>query len=83
MYFKDFPCPLQVESCIKSLLYKFRFRNKKDIFKCSLKKIIKAFAICTKSIKCIDTQKGGRYKVFFYEQQLKALYNKITISTIF
>ena len=66
------------------MLYKFRYKNKKDIFNCSLKNIIKAFDKCLESIKCVEKQRGGNnninkkiYKIAYYEnklQQLKKLY---------
>jgi hypothetical protein len=41
------------------MLYKFRYKNKKDIFNCSLNKITKAFDKCLESIKCVEIQTGG------------------------
>ena len=65
------------------MLYKYRFKNKKDIFDCSLFKIKKAFNECIKSIKCVETQEGGTlYKVLYYANQLQDLYNQIIISSI-
>jgi prophage antirepressor-like protein len=52
--------PLQFENCIRSMLYDYRYRNRKDFYICSFNKIIKAFKNCEKSIKSMN-QKGGSY----------------------
>jgi len=59
VYYIELQCPLQLETCIRSMLYKYRFKNKKDYFKCSLNKIINAFNKCIESIECIENQIGG------------------------
>jgi prophage antirepressor-like protein len=63
VYYVEINCPLQLETCLKSMLYKYRIKNRKDFFNCSLIKIKKAFNICIKSIKCIENitieQNGG------------------------
>ena len=65
------------------MLYKFRFKNKKDIYDCNLTKIKKAFSECLKSIQCVESQTGGiSFKVTYYEKILNELYNNITISII-
>ena len=84
VHYFELKCPLQLETCVRSMLYKFRYKNKKDIFNCSLKNIIKAFDKCLESIKCVEKQRGGNnninkkiYKIAYYEnklQQLKKLY---------
>jgi prophage antirepressor-like protein len=51
-------CPLQFEACVRSLLYKFRYKNKKDFYICKLTQIRKAFNRCKKDITCMN-QKGG------------------------
>ena len=58
VYLLETICPLKLETCIRSLLYDFRFKNKKDFYVCELKKIKKAFKICKKSISCLN-QNGG------------------------
>jgi len=83
VHYIELKCPLQLETCIRSMLYKYRYKNKKDIFGCSLTKIKKAITECMKSIKCVEDQKGGNhYKITYYEKQLEDLYNSITISII-
>jgi prophage antirepressor-like protein len=84
VHYVDVECPLQLENCIRSMLYKYRYKNKKDYFKCSVNKIKKSFNICVKSIKCIENQNGGNklYKITYYEQKLNNIYDKINISSI-
>ena len=62
------------------MLYKYIYKNKKDYFKCSLNKIIKAFDECMKSIKCVENHTSGAinndfmniktYKITYYEDKL-------------
>ena len=104
VHYVELLCPLQLETCIRSMLYKYRFKNKKDYFKCELNKIIKAFDKCMESIKCIEEQSGGSnilenqieianilpetqiskkiYKITYYENKLKKIYNIINLSSI-
>ena len=93
VYYEEIKCPLQLETCLKSMLYnsKSRIKNRKDFFNCSLLKIKKAFKVCIESIKCkllgsreeSNSQMGGSVvKITYYENKLKKLYDKITISTI-
>lgn len=32
-------CPIKLESCIRSMLYDYRYKNKKDFYICNIKKI--------------------------------------------
>ena len=84
VHYVELECPLQLETCIRSMLYKFRFRNRKDYFKCSLARIKKAFSECKSSIKCVEDQNGGNqiYKITYYENKLNDIYNKINIASI-
>lgn len=77
-------CPVQLETCIRSMLYKYRYKNRKDYFKCSLSKAKKAFTECVKSIKCVETQDGGnkKHKVMYYENKLNDIYEKINIASL-
>ena len=43
-----------LKETILSMLYKFRYKTKKDYFICSLTRIKKAFSECHKSIKCVE-----------------------------
>jgi len=84
VHYVELDCPLQLETCIRSMLYKFRFKNRKDYFKCSLARIKKAFSECKNSIKCVENQTGGNkiYKITYYENKLNDVYNKINIASI-
>ena len=83
VHYVELLCPLQLETCIRSMLYKYRYKNKKDYFKCSLNKIIKGFDKCLESIKCVEDQTGGNiYKITYYENKLKKIYDTINLSSI-
>ena len=89
VHYVELFCPLQLETCIRSMLYKYRYKNKKDYFKCSLNKIIKAFEKCMESIKCVENQIGGNanddsktYRIFYFENHLSNIMENINISTI-
>ena len=84
VHYVEIQCPLQLESCIKSMLYKYRIKNRKEYFNCSLEKIKNAFNICMDSIKCIESEQNGGsiYKVTYYEDKLNKLYEQINIATI-
>ena len=85
VHYVEILCPLQLETCIRSMLYKYRYKNKKDYFKCNLKKIIKAFDKCIESIKCVENQIGGDNKIYtitYYKNKLDKLYDIINLSRI-
>lgn len=50
-------CPIQLETCIRSMLYKFRIINRKDFYECKKEDIHRAFQNCIKSFECMDGQK--------------------------
>ncbi len=73
------------------MLYKYRYKNKKDYYKCSLNKIIKAFDKCLESIKCVENHIGGgndnnivntKYKICYFENKLNEILNIINLTTI-
>jgi len=82
VHYVKIKCPLQLETCLKSMLYKYRIKNRKDFFNCSLLKIKKAFNACMKSIKCIEQNDGLVETITYYENKLNEIYNKINIATI-
>ena len=49
------------EYCLKSQLYDFRIKNRKDFYKCSLKELKKAFSNCEISISSKTVQSGGEH----------------------
>lgn len=89
VHYVELLCPLQLETCIRSMLYKYRYKNKKDYFNCELNKITKAFNKCMESIKCVEENIDGGgindkkiYKIMYYENVLKELYEIINLSSI-
>ena len=57
---KEVLCPLQYETCLRSMLYNYRIKNKKDFYECDIKKIKTAFEKCDDSIKCMNQNGGGK-----------------------
>ena len=57
-YKQEISCPVKLEDCVRSLLYDYRYKNRKDFFICKLSKIKLAFKKCISSMKCIN-QAGG------------------------
>ena len=84
VHYVEVMCPLQLETCIRSMLYKYRYKNKKDFYKCSLSKAKIAFKECVKSIQCVEKQEGGnkKHKVMYYENKLQDIYKKINITSL-
>lgn len=77
------------EYCLKSQLYDFRIKNRKDFYKCSLKQLKKAFTNCELSISSNTVQKGGeriledlQHKTTQYRDSIKKLrvnFNKFNL----
>ena len=67
-------CPLQFETCVRAMLYKYRIKNKKDFYECDIKTIEMAFNKCKESIKCMN-QIGGGHKLTPIENELN-IFNK-------
>jgi prophage antirepressor-like protein len=60
---KETPCPIKLESCLRSLLYDYRYKNNKDFYLCPLIKIKNALKYCQQNIKkCSVNQSGGGSK---------------------
>lgn len=57
--FKETKCPEQLEKCLQSFLYEYRYKNKKDYYMCSLSTIKREFKKCICGIKCMKSQNGG------------------------
>lgn len=51
--------PIQLEICLKSLLYEYRYKNRKDFYICKLDIIKKAFRKCINSINKMNQTGGG------------------------
>jgi prophage antirepressor-like protein len=86
VYFKEIKCPIQLETCIRSMLYNYRIKNKKDYYKVGIDKIKKSFEKCIESMRCIEDQTGGFYiniyKITYYENKLNEIYDNICIASI-
>ena len=79
VYFIETNNPLQLERCLRSFLYNYRYRDNKDCYICSLEHIRKAFDKCVDGIKSME-QKGGNimdYKLIEYQTYRDKLINKI------
>ncbi|ATZ81219.1 BRO-N domain-containing GIY-YIG nuclease [Bodo saltans virus] len=50
-------CPVQLETCIRSMLYNFRIKYRKDFYECEEKDIKKAFNNCIESFECMKSDK--------------------------
>lgn len=59
VFFKKSACPIRLETCVRAMLYDYRYKNRKDFYLCDLSIIKKAFKSCIKSISCLDKQTGG------------------------
>jgi prophage antirepressor-like protein len=79
---KEVSCPLQYETCLRSMLYNYRIKNRKDFYECDIKIIKKAIKKCDNSIKCMNQSGGGNIINIEIEQlkkkneQLKKKLNK-------
>jgi prophage antirepressor-like protein len=51
--------PIRLEQCIRSMLYDYRYKSKKDFFVCPLSIIKKAFISCITMLKSMNNQTGG------------------------
>lgn len=71
VYYKKIECPVQFELCVKSLLYKYRYRNNREFYACDIIKIKNAIKKCKKTIKCYDTQNNGEKLVNIVNKNLK------------
>jgi hypothetical protein len=50
-------CPIQLETCIRSMLYKYKIKNKKDFYECDQEDIKRAFKNCVESFECMKKKK--------------------------
>lgn len=74
---KEVKCGLKFETCIRSLLYDYRVKDKKDFYKCNIKTIESAIKKCEESIKCIEELIGG-----FIKDSIKDNTDDITVKEI-
>jgi len=69
--------PTRLETCIRAMLYDYRYKNKKDFFICDLDIIKKAFRNCKRSIKNMNQTGGGLSKIDNLKNSLEILNKKI------
>ena len=69
--------PLQFESCIRSMLYDYRYKNRKDFYICKSSIIKKAFNNCIKSIKNMNQTGGGINEIDVINNNIKKIDKKI------
>ena len=65
------------EMCIRSMLYDYRYKNKKDFFLCDRDIIKKAFKNCKKSIKNMN-QTGGYNNIVELKNKINILEDRIS-----
>lgn len=75
-FYTETKCPRSLEWCIRGLLYDFRYKNRKDFYVCSLKRVKLAFKSCTCGSKKVNyskksgsktnnkIQKGGSFSIY-------------------
>ena len=69
--------PLQFENCLRSMLYEYRYKNRKDFYICKLSVIKKAFNNCIKSIKNMNQVGGGINEIEILNKKINKLNKKI------
>jgi len=85
-HFKETDNPKGLEMCIRSLILRYKYRNNKDFFICSLSTIKKAFAKCHRNLRTMEpskprkgakskSQKGGKSNMI--DQRISALKKQI------
>jgi len=81
---REFKHPLRLETCVRSMLYEFRFKNKKDFYICPLDQIKRAFSTCLRSIRGMDTvsitNSGSKTKQVQRGGQMSLIDKQINIS---
>ena len=62
IYYKKVSCPIKIELCVKSMLYDYRYNNKREFYECNLELIKKTINKCIKLTtdnNMCNTQIGG------------------------
>ena len=55
--------PIRLETCVRSMLYDYRIKNKKDFYECEIARIRYAFNKCIRSINDMDSVKNNGRKM--------------------
>ena len=79
IYYKETKCPLRLETCVRSMLYDHRYKDKKDFFICSLAKIKNAF----KNLFFQYKDKNFSVYINYINKFLIFIYNKKCLRVIF
>jgi prophage antirepressor-like protein len=83
VYLQETDSPLRLESCVRVLLYKYKYNknNNKDFFECDLKIIKTAFKRCIASFAEMENQVGGgKSSSFFVDNLINSAYqNQLVI----
>lgn len=69
--------PIKFETCIRAMLYDYRYKNKKDFYLCDLSIIKKAVRNCKRSIKNMNQKGGGLTEIDNLKNNLFELDKKI------
>ena len=69
--------PLQFENCLRSMLFEYRYKDRKDFYICKLSVIRKAFNNCIKSIKNMNQLGGGINEIDILNNKINKLNKKI------
>ena len=81
---KEINCPVSLETCIKAMLYNYRYKDRKDFYICSLFKIKTAFKTCIRSMTYMNKLSGGSKNIKskliddsekIFNKQIKMLHN--------
>lgn len=61
VFMVDTMCPTRMETCVRSMLFDYRWKDRKDVFICSLEKVNKSIEMCTNNFECLEklNQRGG------------------------
>ena len=71
--------PIQLETCIRAMLYDYRYKNKKDFYLCGIRKITNAFKICSKSIANMNRKNGSKTQKGGGNNIIGTLMNKLNV----
>jgi hypothetical protein len=80
IYTFEADCPIQLETCIRSMLYKFRIKNRKDYYECDKDDIKNAFNNCMESFKCMENKNkllAFDKKIISLQERTKPIKEKI------
>lgn len=70
-------CPIRLETCVRAMLYDYRYKNNKDFYLCDLGTVKRAFKTCNKSIECMGQKGGGLNEIDRLRNKIGRLQNKI------